>query len=101
MSDFDVCDLCGVRGDLEGHECKPFTDCNRTIDDFGKWFKQRRRHKNITLQTISKASGISIGNISDIENSKIIPTIKTASLIMAEIGHEFLICESEVPEALK
>ncbi len=72
---------------------EPFTDCERPIDNFGAWFKRERKSQKITLKKVAKASGVSIGNISDIENGKVVPSIKTASLIMAEIGRVFLICE--------
>lgn len=69
---------------------------NWSIDNFGICFKENRRCKNITLKTVSKASGVSMGNICDIENGKVIPSIKTASLIMKEIGYELLVFKSEL-----
>ena len=40
-----------------------------------------RKEKNISLQELSKKSGVSIGGLSDIENNKVSPRINTLEKI--------------------
>lgn len=45
-----------------------------------------RKEKNISLQTLSVMTGVSISYLNDIENSKANPTVKTICKIAQALG---------------
>ena len=55
---------------------------------FGQWVNVAREVKGMTIQDVSKATGISISHLSLIENSRRNPSLSTASRIANALGVE-------------
>lgn len=59
-----------------------------TANKIGKIIKKRRKELNLELKDLQDYSGINYASISDIENGKANPTIKTLEKLLDVLGME-------------
>ncbi|AXX95922.1 MULTISPECIES: helix-turn-helix domain-containing protein [Arcobacteraceae] len=59
-----------------------------TVNKIGKIIKKRRKELNLELKDLQDYSGINYASISDIENGKANPTIKTLEKLLDVLGME-------------
>jgi transcriptional regulator with XRE-family HTH domain len=59
-----------------------------TTIKIGKTIKQRRKELNLELKDLQDYSGVNYVSISDIENGKANPTIKTLEKLLDVLGME-------------
>ena len=59
-----------------------------TTTKIGKSIKQRRKELNLELKDLQDYSGVNYVSISDIENGKANPTIKTLEKLLDVLGME-------------
>lgn len=59
-----------------------------TVTKIGKIIKKRRKELNLELKDLQDYSGINYASISDIENGKANPTIKTLEKLLDVLGME-------------
>jgi len=59
------------------------SNLNKTI---GKSIKSRRKELNLELETLSLHTSVSISVLSNIENGKANPTIKTLEKVLSVLG---------------
>jgi len=59
-----------------------------TTIKIGKTIKQRRKELNLELKDLQDYSGINYASISDIENGKSNPTVKTLEKLLDVLGME-------------
>ncbi|MGE3593479.1 MAG: helix-turn-helix domain-containing protein [Arcobacter sp.] len=57
-----------------------------TVNKIGKIIKKRRKELNLELKDLQDYSGINYASISDIENGKANPTIKTLEKLLDVLG---------------
>ena len=57
-----------------------------TVNKIGKIIKKRRKELNLELKDLQDYSGINYASISDIENGKANPTIKTVEKLLDALG---------------
>lgn len=57
-----------------------------TTTKIGKSIKQRRKELNLELKDLQDYSGVNYASISDIENGKANPTIKTVEKLLDALG---------------
>jgi transcriptional regulator with XRE-family HTH domain len=57
-----------------------------TANKIGKIIKKRRKELNLELKDLQDYSGINYASISDIENGKANPTIKTLEKLLDVLG---------------
>ncbi|MGD9625529.1 MAG: helix-turn-helix domain-containing protein [Arcobacter sp.] len=57
-----------------------------TVTKIGKIIKKRRKELNLELKDLQDYSGINYASISDIENGKANPTIKTLEKLLDVLG---------------
>ena len=57
-----------------------------TVNKIGKIIKKRRKELNLELKDLQDYSGINYASISDIENGKANPTIKTLERLLDVLG---------------
>ncbi|QOG11318.1 helix-turn-helix domain-containing protein [Arcobacter sp. FWKO B] len=62
-----------------------------TIKKLGKDIQQRRKELNLEMSDIADYSNISIPRLSNIENGKSNPTIKTIEKILDVLGLELVV----------
>jgi len=60
--------------------------------------KNIRKQKKITLQDLSKKTGISVKQLSKIENQKAVPSAATLQKIAAALDAKILIVDDNLPE---
>lgn len=61
------------------------------LKEIGKTIKNRRKELDLELEDIKDYSNITIATISNIENGKTNPTIKTLEKILSPLGLEITI----------
>ena len=59
-----------------------------TTTKIGKTIKQRRKELNLELKDLQDYSGVNYVSISDIENGKANPTVKTLEKLLDVLGME-------------
>ena len=59
-----------------------------TVNKIGKIIKKRRKELNLELKDLQDYSGVNYASISDIENGKANPTIKTLEKLLDVLGME-------------
>lgn len=59
-----------------------------TTTKIGKTIKKRRKELNLELKDLQDYSGINYASISDIENGKANPTVKTLEKLLDVLGME-------------
>ena len=59
-----------------------------TTTKIGKSIKQRRKELNLELKDLQDYSGVNYVSISDIENGKANPTVKTLEKLLDVLGME-------------
>jgi transcriptional regulator with XRE-family HTH domain len=57
-----------------------------TVNKIGKIIKNRRKELNLELKDLQDYSGVNYASISDIENGKSNPTIKTLEKLLDVLG---------------
>ena len=57
-----------------------------TVNKIGKIIKNRRKELNLELKDLQDYSGVNYASISDIENGKANPTIKTLEKLLDALG---------------
>ena len=57
-----------------------------TVSKIGKIIKNRRKELNLELKDLQDYSGVNYASISDIENGKSNPTIKTLEKLLDVLG---------------
>ena len=57
-----------------------------TVNKIGKIIKKRRKELNLELKDLQDYSGVNYASISDIENGKANPTIKTLEKLLDVLG---------------
>ena len=57
-----------------------------TVNKIGKIIKKRRQELNLELKDLQDYSGVNYASISDIENGKANPTIKTVEKLLDALG---------------
>ncbi|CAM3969638.1 helix-turn-helix domain-containing protein [Arcobacter cloacae] len=57
-----------------------------TVNKIGKIIRKRRKELNLELKDLQDYSGINYASISDIENGKANPTIKTLEKLLDVLG---------------
>ena len=57
-----------------------------TVNKIGKIIKKRRKELNLELKDLQDYSGVNYASISDIENGKANPTIKTVEKLLDALG---------------
>ena len=57
-----------------------------TVNKIGKIIRKRRKELNLELKDLQDYSGINYASISDIENGKANPTIKTLEKLLFVLG---------------
>ena len=57
-----------------------------TVTKIGKIIKKRRKELNLELKDLQDYSGVNYASISDIENGKANPTIKTLEKLLDVLG---------------
>ncbi|CAM3935109.1 helix-turn-helix domain-containing protein [Arcobacter cloacae] len=57
-----------------------------TVNKIGRIIKKRRKELNLELKDLQDYSGINYASISDIENGKANPTIKTLEKLLDVLG---------------
>jgi transcriptional regulator with XRE-family HTH domain len=62
-----------------------------TSKEIGKKIKERRKLLNLEIEDLKDYSGITSASISNIENGKVNPTLKTLEKILDPLGMEILI----------
>ena len=76
----------------DGEICKRLKCINKrvkmepTVNKIGKIIKKRRKELNLELKDLQDYSGINYASISDIENGKANPTIKTLEKLLDVLG---------------
>lgn len=59
-----------------------------TVNKIGKTIKKRRKELKLELRDLQDYSGVNYASISDIENGKSNPTIKTLEKLLDVLGME-------------
>ena len=59
-----------------------------TVNKIGKIIKKRRKELNLELKDLQDYSGVNYASISDIENGKANPTVKTLEKLLDVLGME-------------
>lgn len=59
-----------------------------TVNKIGKTIRKRRKELNLELKDLQDYSGVNYASISDIENGKANPTIKTLEKLLDVLGME-------------
>lgn len=65
------------------------------LKEIGKALKKRRKLLNLEIDDLKDYSDVTSATISNIENAKANPSIKTLEKILAPLGMEIKICVKE------